>query len=175
MGLLLLTSYFMFWVLFSCFLSCHCFFFRHTVFEHFILRLLGLVVYGWLFLVANFICYHIVCHMVLIFVLCFGFCWIIYSFGIWIWCFSVFYPVCEFECLSMSEALDCLSYITVFLCCHIVCVLLSWKFFLNIPFSVSYASLSFALFCLYVVFTVLHIAVLYLFLSYCGLIWAILP
>ena len=75
--------------------------------------------------VANFICYHIVCHMVLIFALCFGFCWFIYSFGIWVWCFSVFYSVCEFECLSMSKALDCLSYITVFLCCHIVCVLLS--------------------------------------------------
>ena len=33
MGLLFLTSYFMFWVLFSCFLSCYCDL-RYTVFEH---------------------------------------------------------------------------------------------------------------------------------------------
>ena len=110
-----------------------------------------LVVFG-----TNFICFHIVCHIVLIFVLCFGFCWFSYSFDIWFWYFSVLYSVCEFECLSLSEALDCLSYITVFLWCHNMCVLLSWGyFFLNIPFSVSYASLSFALFCLYVVSTVL--------------------
>ena len=50
MGLLFLTSYFMFWVLSSCFMSCH-FDLRYTMFEHvFFLWLLGLVVYGWLFM-----------------------------------------------------------------------------------------------------------------------------
>ena len=39
--------------------------------------------------------------------------------------FSVFYSVCQFECLRMFEALDCLSYNTMFLCCHNLCVLLS--------------------------------------------------
>ena len=39
--------------------------------------------------------------------------------------FSMIYSVREFGCLRMSEALDCLSYNTVILSCHIVCVLLS--------------------------------------------------
>ena len=86
----------------------------------------------WVWLVvfdADFICFPIVGHIVLIFVLCFGFCWFSYSFGKWVWCFSVFYSVCEYESLNMSVALDCLSYITVFLCWHNMCVLLSCGYY----------------------------------------------
>ena len=94
------------------------------MFEHiFLLRLLGLVVYGWLFLLLISSAIIFLSH-------CANLCselWLLLVF-ILIWYmgleFSVFYSVCEFECL-MSEALDCLSNNTVFLSCHIVCVLLS--------------------------------------------------
>ena len=73
----------------------------------------------WVWLVvfdADFICFHIVGHIVLTFVPCFVLCWFSNSFGKWVWCFSVLYSICEYESLNMSMALDCLSYITVFLC-----------------------------------------------------------
>ena len=43
--------------------------------------------------------------------------------------FFVFYSVCMCECFCMSEALDYLSYITVFLCWHNMCVLVSWGYY----------------------------------------------
>ena len=51
MGLLFLTSYVMFWVLFSCFLS---YYLCHIVFERFTLRVLGMVncVWCWFHLVS---------------------------------------------------------------------------------------------------------------------------
>ena len=40
--------------------------------------------------------------------------------------FGIFFVLLRFcECLCLLEALDYLSYITVFLCCHNMCVLLS--------------------------------------------------
>ena len=52
---------------------------------------------------ADFICFHIVGHIVLIFVRCFGFCWFSYSFGIWVWyfflCFTPFVSVSVYVCL----------------------------------------------------------------------------
>ena len=86
----------------------------------------------WVWLVvfdADFICFHIVGHIVLTFVMCFILCSFSYSFGKWVWCFSVLYSVCEYESLNMSVALDCLSYITVFLCWHNMCVLLSCGYY----------------------------------------------
>ena len=105
------------------FLSCHCIL-RHTVFEHFILRLLGMVgcVWCWFHLLSYYLSHCANLCSMLGFV---GFhTHLVYGFGIFL-----FYSVCECECLSMSEALDCLSYITMFLCCHNMCVLLSWGYF----------------------------------------------
>ena len=78
---------------------------------------------------ADFIWCLFVGHIVLIFVLCFGVCWFSYSFGKWVWCFSGFYSICEYESLIMSVVLDYLSCITMFLCWHNMCVLLSWVYY----------------------------------------------
>ena len=56
--------------------------------------------------------------------------------------FSVIYSICEFGCLRMSEELVCLSYNTVVLSCHIVCVLMSWVFWVT-SYSSRYVSLTY--------------------------------
>ena len=91
------------------------------MFDHFTLRLLGMVGCVWC-------CFHLISFCLSHCAnLCsvFWFLMVARSFGVWVWYFLVFYSACECECLSMFEALDCLSYITVFLCSHNMCVLVS--------------------------------------------------
>ena len=85
----------------------------------------------WIVFDADFIWCRFVNHNVLIFVLCFGICWCLYSFGKWVWCFSGFYSICVYESLLVSVVLDYLSCITVFLvplhvCASILSVLLQY-------------------------------------------------
>ena len=87
----------------------------------FLLRLLGL---GWLLLL-------LISFAIIIYSLCANLCSELFRLLVYMLIrymgleFSVIYSVCEFGCLKISEALDCLSYNTVILSCHILCVLLS--------------------------------------------------
>ena len=101
MGFLCLTWFFMFWVLFSWFLSCHCVL-RYTMFEHFFF----LDYWVW---VGCFCCwFHL---LIIIYSLCANLCselfrllgYILIRFmGLEL---SVIYSVCEFGCLKKSAAL----------------------------------------------------------------------
>ena len=107
----------------------------------------------WIVFDADFIWCLFVGHNVLIFVLCFGVCWFSYSLGKWVWCFSGFYSVFVYESLLVSVVFVCLSCITVFLCCHNMCVLLSWVYYFN-TFNFQFVMSHCHLFWLYVVFIV---------------------
>ena len=90
----------------------------------FLLRLLVLVVLGWLLLL-------LISFATIIESYCANLCSVLWLLLVFILIrymgleFSMFYSVCVFGCLRMYEALDCLSYNTVLLCCHNVCMLLS--------------------------------------------------
>ena len=94
------------------------------VFEHSTLRLLGLVgcFCCWFHLLSYCESYCANLCSVLLFLLVYI---LICYMGL---VFSVFYSVCEFECLSLSEALD---FYLILLCFYdaITCVLLSWGYF----------------------------------------------
>ena len=89
MGLLFLTSYVLFWVFFSCRLSCY-----WTLCSN--ILLLDCWVWRVVF-DADFIRFHSIGLIVFFFVLFSGCCWISYPFGLWVWYFFCFNP---FVCVS---------------------------------------------------------------------------
>ena len=100
MGLLFLTSYFIFWILVSWFLSCYCIL-SHTVFVHFTLKLLGMVgcVWCWFHLLSY--CWSHCANLCFVFWLLLGFILIWYMGLVFFFflCFTLFVSVSVFECL----------------------------------------------------------------------------